>query len=162
MIGMTVVATDPRAPRQRTRRVTGVALSAAVALALVTTLTACGGSGGGDKQASEKFCARLGTDQATLRAVLSSKAETDAAIAAYAALEATAPKGLADDLKIMNSTYAQLAKLDFSDPKQRNQALALIAVGTPTGTKFAQASLNIETYAKDTCGIDLMAPTTVG
>jgi hypothetical protein len=84
-----------------------------------------------------------------------------AAVAAYGALETTAPKGLADDLKIMNSTYTELAKLDFTDPKQRNLALALVADGTSAGAKFKQASENIQTYAIDTCGVDLTTPTTV-
>jgi hypothetical protein len=124
-----------------------------VVIPLVFVIDACS-SGGGSKNTSEAFCAKLAQTAPALQGDISDATQLQSVVAGYKSLAAIAPDGIKDDLTVMVDLYDFLAKVDMTSSDQRNQALA-----TAMSTKVKQASQNLETYASDTCQVPLTPQT---
>jgi hypothetical protein len=113
--------------------------------------------GGGGSTASFCDTAKSFKSDADLNKAFDDPAKLDKAVAAFDKLTKAAPSEIKNDMNTLNDAIKKIAaavKAAGSDPSKAFGAI-LTASASLDQTKLTQAQKNIETFAKDKCGVDL-------
>lgn len=117
-------------------------------LVTLASLAACGDDGGGD---TAQFCELLAATQDPLGDDdLSDPAAAQAAIEQFDELEAAAPEEIRGAVGTLRGVLEELVQVDPDDPE--SFAAVFSAVLDP---EVQSAATELETYARDECGIEL-------
>jgi hypothetical protein len=126
------------------RRVVFLAATSALIVA------ACGGKG----RTAESFCQKLSAAQATF-----TNGQTDAASVAkqFHGLGSSAPNAIHPSWDVLTKLFDDLAKVNVKDERAVQDGYQRALTAT-----VQQASTEVTTYVKTTCGFDLAVPAITG
>ena len=139
---------------QAVRRQAVRAVAAALLVATIALLVACGGDDSEATADNTQYCAAVRTGQSSLSGDVQDPTAAQAAVAAFDQLVATAPPAIESDVRTVADLIDKIAAADPSD--QEGVASLFAAALDPS---FLAASKRMQQFTQAQCGIDLSGAT---